>query len=55
MWENERKCEEYQWKTKKYESEYCKFKKINQFVNMWLVKNYQKLYEIKELYFIFCI
>ena len=29
--------------------------KNNEFVDMWLVKNYQTFYEIKKFYFIFCI
>ena len=29
--------------------------KNNEFLNMWLVKNYQTFYEIKNFYFIFSI
>ena len=38
--EDERECEECQWKTRKYETEYL---------------NYQIFYEIKKFYFIFCV
>ena len=32
-----------------------KFKKNNELVKMWLIKNYQAICEIKKFYFIFCI
>ena len=48
MWEDERKCEECQWvqlrwKTKKYETEQCEFKKNNELVT----DNFNWLEEVK--------
>ena len=37
---------------KKYESKQCEFKKNNELVKMWLVKNYRMFYAIKKFWLI---